>query len=135
MAAITMPPPRPDASDRRLLLVIDAPSLLHRNHHARAHTRLLDRSGRPAWALHGMLRQIIESIEGFTPDAVVCGLDDRTASVRRELYPDYKAGRAEKDPELVEQLDRAGALLEGLGLAALTPAGLEADDINASAAS
>lgn len=126
---------RPDVSDRRLLLVIDAPSLLHRNHHARAHTRLLDRSRRPAWALHGMVRQIIESIEGLTPDAVVCGLDDRTASVRRDLYPDYKAGRAEKDPELVEQLDRAGSLLAALGLAVLTPAGLEADDINASAAS
>ncbi len=130
-----MPPPTSDVSDRRLLLVIDAPSLLHRNHHARAHTRLLDRAGRPAWALHGMMRQIIESIEGFMPDAVVCGLDDRTASVRREHYPDYKAGRAPKDPELVDQLDRAGALLAGLGLAALTPAGLEADDINASAAS
>jgi len=130
-----MPPPGSDDSDRRLLLVIDAPSLLHRNHHARAHTRLLDRSGRPAWALHGMMRQIIESIEGFTPDAVVCGLDDRTTSVRRQHYRDYKAGRAAKDSELVDQLDRAGALLTSLGLAALTPAGLEADDINASAAS
>lgn len=130
-----MPPAPHDAPDRRLLLVVDAPSLLHRNHHARAHTQLQDRSGRPAWALHGMVRQIVESIEGFMPDAVVCGLDDRTSSVRRGLYPDYKAGRAAKDPALVEQLDRAGALLSAAGLAALTPAGLEADDINASAAS
>ncbi|MCW2834477.1 MAG: 5-3 exonuclease [Nocardioides sp.] len=134
MTAILMPPPTPDAAERRLLLVVDAPSLLHRNHHARAQSGLLDRSGRPAWALHGMVRQIIEAIEGFRPDALVCGLDDRTASIRRELYPDYKAGRAEKDPDLVDQLDRAGALLGALGLAALTPAGLEADDINASAA-
>lgn len=119
---------------RRLLLAVDAPSLLHRNHHARAHTQITDRSGRPAWALHGMLRQILESIEAFAPDAVLFGLDDRSASVRRDLYPDYKAGRAEKDPLLVEQLDRAGALLDALGLATLTPAGLEADDVNASAA-
>lgn len=119
---------------RRLLLAVDAPSLLHRNHHARAHTRHLDRGGRPAWALHGMLRQIIESIDAFAPDAVIFGLDDRTASYRRDLYPDYKAGRAEKDPELVDQLDRAGALLDALGLATLTPPGLEADDVNASAA-
>lgn len=123
-----------DHHDRRLLLVVDAPSLLHRNHHARADTRLLDRSGRPAWALHGMLRQIIEAIDGFAPDAVIFGLDDRTSSVRRDLYPDYKAGRTEKDPELVEQLERAGALLDALGLATLTPPGLEADDVNASAA-
>ncbi|MFC5730581.1 MULTISPECIES: 5'-3' exonuclease [Nocardioides] len=130
-----MPPTPADATrPRRLLLAVDAPSLLHRNHHARAHTRLKDRTGRPAWALHGMLRQIIESIDAFAPDAVIFGLDDRTASLRRDLYPDYKAGRAEKDPDLVDQLDRAGALLDALGLATLTPPGLEADDVNASAA-
>lgn len=81
-----------------------------------------------------MLRQILESIEGFAPDAVMFGLDDRTSSVRRDFYPDYKAGRAEKDPELVDQLERAGALLDALGLATLTPAGLEADDVNATGA-
>jgi 5'-3' exonuclease len=131
-SAMTSPEPRP--RERKLLLVVDAPSLLHRNHHARAHTRITDRSGRPAWALHGMLRQIIESIDGFAPDAVIFGLDDRSASMRRELYPDYKAGRAEKHPELVEQLERAGALLDALGMATLTPPGLEADDVNASGA-
>ncbi|CAM3910805.1 5'-3' exonuclease [Nocardioides zeicaulis] len=119
---------------RRLLLVVDAPSLLHRNHHARSHTGLRDRQGRPIWALHGMLRQILESIDSFAPDAVLFGLDDRTFSVRRDAYPDYKAGRAEKDPELVDQLDRAAALLDALGLATLTPPGLEADDVNASGA-
>ena len=126
--------PVPAGEPRRLLLVVDAPSLLHRNHHARAHTRLLDRQGRPIWALHGMLRQILESVDTFAPDAVLFGLDDRTASVRRDAYPDYKAGRAEKDPELVDQLDRAGALLDALGLATHTPPGLEADDVNASGA-
>lgn len=126
--------PANDDRPRRLLLVVDAPSLLHRNHHARAHTRIVDRSGRPAWALHGMLRQILEAIDGFAPDAVIFGLDDRTASVRRDFYPDYKAGRTEKDAQLVEQLDRAGAMLDALGLATLTPPGLEADDVSASAA-
>ncbi|MCX6395779.1 MAG: 5'-3' exonuclease [Propionibacteriales bacterium] len=123
-----------DDRPRKLLLVVDAPSLLHRNHHARAHTGITDRSGRPAWALHGMLRQILEAIESFAPDAVIFGLDDRTSSVRSDFYPDYKAGRAEKDAALVDQLDRAGALLDALGLATLTPPGLEADDVNASGA-
>ncbi|MDN5745416.1 MAG: 5'-3' exonuclease, partial [Nocardioidaceae bacterium] len=107
---------RPDRP-RQLLLAVDAPSLLHRHHHARAHTRHLDRGGRPAWALHGMLRQILEAIDSFAPDAVLFGLDDRHASLRRDFYPDYKAGRAPKDPDLVDQLDRAGALLDALGLA------------------
>ncbi|MCZ4500930.1 MAG: 5-3 exonuclease [Marmoricola sp.] len=124
----------PEGRPRKLLLVVDAPSLLHRNHHARAHTGITDRSGRPAWALHGMLRQILEAIDRFAPDAVIFGLDDRTGSVRKDFYPDYKAGRAEKDAALVDQLERAGALLDALGLATLTPRGLEADDVNASGA-
>ncbi len=81
-----------------------------------------------------MLRQILEAIEGFAPDAVIFGLDDRTASLRADLYPDYKAGRAEKDAALIDQLERAGALLDALGLATLTPPGLEADDVSASGA-
>lgn len=126
--------PASDDRPRKLLLVVDAPSLLHRNHHARAHTGMTDRSGRPAWALHGMLSQILEAIDGFAPDAVIFGLDDRAASVRTDFYPAYKAGRAEKDATLVDQLDRAGALLDALGLATLTPPGLEADDVSASGA-
>ena len=123
--------PTPDSP---LLLAVDAPSLLHRNHHARVATGLLDAGGRPAWALHGMLRQILEVIDQFAPDAVLFGLDDRTASVRADAYPAYKAGRAAKDAALVDQLERAGALLDALGLRTVTPAGLEADDVSASAA-
>jgi 5'-3' exonuclease len=129
-----MPPPGPPSAPPRLLLAVDAPSLLHRNHHARAESALRDHGGRPAWALHGMLRQILEVVDQFAPDAVVFGLDDRAASVRTEAYPAYKAGRREKDPALVDQLERAGALLDALGLRTVTPPGLEADDVSASAA-
>ncbi len=124
-----MPPDAP-----RLLLCIDAPSLLHRSYHAASAAGLRDRGGSPAWALHGMLRQVLEAIEAFSPDAVVLGLDDRTSSVRAAAYPAYKAGRPDKDAALVEQLERAGPLLEALGLRTVTPSGLEADDVSASAA-
>lgn len=129
-----MPPPGPPTDTPRLLLAVDAPSLLHRNHHARADSALHDHGGRPAWALHGMLRQILEVVDQFAPDAVVFGLDDRAASVRTQAYPEYKAGRREKHPALVDQLERAGDLLDALGLRTVTPAGLEADDVSASAA-
>jgi 5'-3' exonuclease len=129
-----MQTPGPLALAPRLLLAVDAPSLLHRNHHARAGSELRDRGGRPAWALHGMLRQIMEAIDQFAPDAVVFGFDDRKSSVRTHTYPAYKAGRAQKDPALVDQLERASALLDALGLRTVTPCGLEADDVSASAA-
>ncbi|MGA8257363.1 MAG: 5'-3' exonuclease H3TH domain-containing protein [Nocardioides sp.] len=121
------------SSEPRLLLAVDAPSLLHRAYHAHGIAGLRDRGGRPAWALHGMLRQLLETIEAFSPDAVVLGLDDRASSVRAAAYPAYKAGRAAKDDALVEQLERCGPLLDALGLLTVTPSGLEADDVSASA--
>ena len=129
-----MSAPTPATTEPRLLLAVDAPSLLHRNHHARAQSDLRDRQGRPVWALHGMLRQILEAIDQFAPDAVLFGFDCRTSSVREEAYPAYKAGRAAKDADLVDQLDRASDLLDALGLLTVTPDGLEADDVSASAA-
>ena len=105
----------PSPASLILLLAVDAPSLLHRNHHARAESALRDQGGRPAWALHGMLRQILDVIDQFAPDAVVFGLDDRSSSVRADAYPAYKAGRREKDPALVDQLERARDLLDALG--------------------
>lgn len=81
-----------------------------------------------------MLRQILEVVDQFAPDAVLFGFDDRTASVRASVYPEYKAGRAPKDDDLVDQLERSAALLDALGLHTLTPSGHEADDVGASAA-
>ena len=80
-----------------------------------------------------MLRQILEAIDQFAPDAVLFGFDDRRSSEREDVYPAYKAGRAEKDPALIDQLERGAALLDALGLRTVTPAGLEADDVSASA--
>lgn len=120
--------------ERPLLLALDAPGLLHRSYHARAETGLRDSNGRPLWALHGMLVQALEAIESFRPAAAVFGFDDRTGSLRAQGYPAYKAGRPEKDPDLVDQLERASGLLDAIGLLTVTPAGLEADDVGASAA-
>ncbi|MCH1865397.1 5'-3' exonuclease H3TH domain-containing protein [Nocardioides sp. CFH 31398] len=121
-------------TDAPLLLAVDAPSLLHRAHHARVASDQRDRGGRPAWALHGMLLQVLEAVERFAPDRVVLGFDDRTHSQRAARYPAYKAGRAQKHPELLEQIDRGAAMLDAMGLHTVTPAGLEADDVTASAA-
>ena len=86
--------PTPDSAP--LLLAVDAPSLLHRNHHARAESGLVDAGGRPAWALHGMLRQILEAIDQFAPDAVLFGLDDRRAAIERGGSRDVGADKGER---------------------------------------
>lgn len=118
----------------RVVLAVDGNSLLHRSFHAQAKTNLRDASGRPMWAVRGLLSQLVAAVERIGPDAVIVGFDDPSASIRRTTWPHYKADRTEKLPTLVDQLQRAAEVLADLGIAVVTPPGLEADDVLASVA-
>ena len=82
--------------DGPLLMAIDGNSLVHRSYHAQAHT------GVPAWAVRGLLGQLVVAVERIRPTAVVVGFDDPQRSDRRERWPQYKAQRTEKLETLVE---------------------------------
>jgi 5'-3' exonuclease len=114
--------------DEPTILAIDGNSLVHRSFHAQAH------SGQPAWAVRGLLTQLVAAVDRIRPDAVVIGFDDAQSSRRRELWPGYKANRGEKLETLVEQLAGAVAAMRQLGIAVVVPDGLEADDVLASVA-
>jgi DNA polymerase-1 len=114
--------------DGPVLMAIDGNSLVHRSYHAQAHT------GIPAWAVRGLLSQLLVAVERIRPSAIVVGFDDPDRSERRESWPDYKAHRTEKLETLVEQLVLAAEVLRDLGIAVVVPVGLEADDVLASCA-
>lgn len=111
-----------------VLLAVDGNSLVHRSFHAHAGT------GKPAWAVRGLLAQLVSAVDRIRPRWVVIGFDDPTRSERRERWPQYKANRVEKLPVLVEQLALAVETMRALGTAVVVPGGLEADDVLASAA-
>jgi DNA polymerase-1 len=117
-----------------LLLAIDGNSLLHRAHHAMEQSALRDSEGRPIWALKGLISFIATAAARLTPDAIVIGFDSPGDSVRKVDYPDYKAHRLEKPPDLRLQLDDAPALLAAAGITVVVPAGYEADDVLATSA-
>ena len=117
-----------------MVLAVDGNSLVHRSFHAQAHTGLKSPDGRPMWAVRGLLMQLVAAVERIGPDAVVVGFDDCEHSVRKTRWPQYKATRTEKLETLVDQLVQAAEALRELGVAVVTPAGLEADDVLASVA-
>ena len=118
----------------RTLLALDGNSLLHRAFHASAGSGFRTPDGRPMWAVRGVLSQLVSAADRVCADAVVVGFDDPTASSRRERWPSYKAHRAPKPPTLELQLRAAVDVLRELGVQVVVPAGLEADDVLASAA-
>jgi 5'-3' exonuclease len=110
-----------------VVLAVDGNSLVHRSFHAQAHT------GQVCWAVRGLLTQLVAAVERIRPAMVIIGFDDAQRSLRRELWPTYKAHRIEKLDTLVEQLTQAAEAMRELGLAVVVPDGLEADDVLASA--
>ncbi len=117
-----------------LLLVLDGNSLLHRAYHAAATGKLLDRDERPVWALKGLVGYAARAAAQFRPDAVVIGFDCPHESARRQAHPIYKAHRPDKAADLAEQIIAAPELISATGIATVTPAAYEADDVLASCA-
>ena len=62
---------------------------LHRSFHAQANPT------QPAWAVRGLLGQLVAAVDRIRPVAVVIGFDDPERSVRRETWPQYKANRVD----------------------------------------
>ena len=115
------------------VLAVDGNSLLHRAFHASARSGFrLD--GRPAWAVRGLLSQLVAAVDRVCADAVVVGFDDRGNSSRKKRWPTYKAHRVPKPEILESQLDLAVVVLRALGVVVVVPPGLEADDVLASVA-
>lgn len=117
-----------------MLLAVDGNSLVHRSFHALASTGMRSSLGEPMWAVRGLLTQLVAAVDRIGPAAVVVGFDDPDRSVRRARWPQYKANRGDKLASLVRQLELAVSVLTELGVHVVTPAGLEADDVLASAA-
>ena len=118
----------------RTLLAVDGNSLLHRSFHASARTGFHTADGRPMWAVRGLLSQLSAAVDRVCADAVVVGFDDPCASLRRDRWPFYKGQREPKPRTLEDQLEAAAEVLRDLGVVVAVPAGLEADDVLASAA-
>lgn len=136
MAEVVRPDHAPtvQAMTQNSLVVIDGNSLAHRAYHARAATAAHTPDGRPVWAVQGFLTQLIDVTNRLHPTALVVGFDDPHRNLRKEKWPEYKAGRKAKPEDLEPQIHLIIELLRQLGVHTIVPEGYEADDVLASAA-
>lgn len=122
------------ATPAPLLLALDGNSLLHRAYHAASMGALTDATGRPVWALKGMVNYLARAAAYLRPDAIVVGFDCPHDSARKADYQGYKAQRAEKPADLATQIAMAPQLLRESGVCTVVPRSFEADDVLASSA-
>lgn len=101
---------------------------------------MMTTDGRHSGVVHGFLRglQHVQRVHRIdTPEVLICW-DGGHSTRRKELYPEYKAGRHPKDPTPDEQIlrqeyrNQLAALHHGLqvsGYRQIMVAGVEADDL------
>ncbi len=117
-----------------MLTLIDGNSLLFRAYYG-VHSRLTRRDGTPTGAVYGFINMIMPILAAAKPDdAFVCVFDASRISFRQDIYPEYKANRAETPADLITQSIMVRSAMTSMGIPVLCIPGVEADDVIATIA-
>lgn len=111
------------------LAVIDGKSVFYRGYYAMP--GLSTKDGTPTGGVYGFVSLAIELIKKLEPDYVAVAWDKPKTNIRkrRELYPEYKAGRKPAPPDFYDQIPILHELLEAFGWPLYELDDYEADDI------
>lgn len=111
------------------LVVIDGKSIFYRGYYAMPHLSLPD--GTPTGGVYGFASIAIELIKKLEPDYVAVAWDKPKTNIRkrREIYPEYKAGRKPAPPDFYAQIPILMELLDAFGWPFYELDDYEADDI------
>jgi DNA polymerase-1 len=116
-------------SDNNKLFLIDGMSVVFRAYHAMASSGLKNSENEPTGAVFAFSNIITSLMEKYNPKHIAVVFDRPEPTFRHNLYPEYKANRAEFPEELVPQLKRIKELLDLFHIPRVEKAGYEADDI------
>lgn len=113
------------------LAVIDGKSVFYRGYYAMPNLSTAD--GTPTGGVFGFVSLALELIKKIEPDYVAVAWDKRGTNIRKrkEIYPEYKAGRKPAPDDFYEQIPILYELLEAFGWPLYEIDDYEADDIMA----
>jgi DNA polymerase-1 len=109
------------------LYLIDGSSYLYRAYFAIK--RLSSPSGFPTNALYGFTQMLLKLLKDYQPQHLAIVFDVGRVTFRTELYPDYKANRAEMPDDLRQQVGPIRDLVRAFNIPVVELQGYEADDL------
>ncbi len=111
------------------LAVIDGKSVFYRGYYAMPGLSMAD--GTPTGGVFGFVSLAIELIKKLEPDYVAVAWDKKGTNIRkrRQIYPEYKAGRKPAPDDFYDQIPILHELLEAFGWPLYELDDYEADDI------
>ncbi|MDP3093828.1 MAG: 5'-3' exonuclease H3TH domain-containing protein [bacterium] len=113
--------------ENRLLIVIDAHSLIHRAYHALPPLKTKD--GRLVNAVYGFFTVFFKALRELRPDSVAVAFDLAAPTFRHRAFPGYKAKRERAPEEFYLQIPTIKEILGAFGVQIFEKQGFEADDI------
>ena len=109
------------------LCLVDGSGILFRAFHALP--PLTNRAGVPTGAVYGVTSMLVKLMRARPDERIVVVFDAPGKNFRDEIYPEYKAGRAETPSDLKIQIPWVKKMVVALGLPLLEIPGVEADDV------
>jgi DNA polymerase I len=109
------------------LVLVDGSSYLYRAYHALP--KLMNSSGEPTGAIHGVLNMINKLLKDQPTEHFVVVFDAPGKSFRNEMFADYKANRPPMPDDLRPQVEPLLQAVLAMGLPLLRIPGVEADDV------
>lgn len=111
------------------LFIIDGHALIFKMYYAFYRHPMINSKGADTSILFGFTKYLLELIERERPENVAVAFDPPGGSFRNELYPAYKANRAETPQLVIDALEPLTGLCGKLGIPVLMIKGYEADDV------
>ncbi len=109
------------------LVLIDGHALAHRAFHALP-ADMKTTHGELTNAVYGFTSMLLNVLRDEKPTHIAVTFD-KGYTFREEVYPDYKANRAEMADEMRVQMDRIRRVVEALSIPVFEREGYEADDL------
>ena len=114
------------------LYLVDGSSYIYRAYFAIRH--LSNSKGEATNAIYGFTTMLMTLLREEQPDHIAVVFDSKGPTFRKDLYPDYKANRADMPADLVPQIPIIKEMVKAFRMPALELPGFEADDIIATLA-
>jgi len=111
-------------------VIVDGDNLAWKSFYALSN---LSHEGRPTGAIFGTVNSLLSYYKKYEPDYLIVTWTSHT-NFRKDIYPEYKAKRKEKDNNYFEQQHIVEKLLSAMGINQAEVPGFEADDIMAEVA-
>jgi DNA polymerase-1 len=107
-------------------LIIDTSYLIYRSYFAYPD---LTHQGNHIGALFGFCKTVVATIQKYDPDYLIFARDLPTPTWRHKVYQEYKAGRAETEQRMIDQIPLINDWCNQISKNVLAVDGYEADDL------